>query len=102
MIQCTDKFFNKTKNIATLLLMSETHLPCLSKVILKVRYNGDIQKGQANIATIRLDQSCLFTGGPVLINIKENNLCYMEVKNCSPVKRQDWSNLIVAMFACPF
>ena len=26
-------FFNKTKNTATLSIMSETHLPCLSKVI---------------------------------------------------------------------
>jgi len=76
-------FFNKTKNTATLSLMSETHLPCLSKIILKVRYNGDIQKGQANIATIKSDQSCLISGGPALINIEENNLCYIEVENCS-------------------
>jgi len=64
--------------------MSETHLPCLSKVILKVRYNGDIKKGQASIATIKSDQSCLISGGPVLIKIEENNLCYTEVENCSP------------------
>jgi len=64
--------------------MSETHFPCLFKVILKVRYNGDIQKGQANIATIKSDQSCLITWGPALINIEDNNLCYIEVKNCSP------------------
>jgi len=65
--------------------MSETHLPCLSKVILKVRYNGEIQKGQANIATIRSDQSQIITGGgPALIKIEENNLCYVEVENCSP------------------
>ncbi len=64
--------------------MSETHLPCLSKVILKVRYNGEIQKGQANIATIKSDQSRLISGGPALINIEENNLCYIEVENCSP------------------
>jgi hypothetical protein len=77
-------FFNKTKNTATLSLMSETHLPCLSKMILKVRYNGDIRKGQANIATIKSDQSCLISGGPALINIEDNNLCYIEVENCSP------------------
>jgi len=77
-------FLNKTKNTATLSLMSETHLPCLSKMILKVRYNGDIQKGQANIATIKSDQSCLISGGPALIKIEENNLCYIEVENCSP------------------
>jgi hypothetical protein len=70
-------FFNKTKNTATLSIMSETHLPCLSKVILKVRYNGDIQKGRANIATIKSDQSCLITGGPALVlhvisNLKED------------------------------
>jgi hypothetical protein len=53
-------------------------------MILKVRYNGDIQKGQANIATIKSDQSCLISGGPALINIEENNLCYIEVENCSP------------------
>ena len=64
--------------------MSETHLPCLSKMILKVRYKGDIQKGRANIATIKSDQSCLITGGPALINIEDNNLCYIEVENCSP------------------
>jgi len=45
-------FFNRTKNIATLSLMSETHLPALKKVILKVRYNGELQKGMAIIATI--------------------------------------------------
>jgi len=49
--------------------MSETHLPCLSKVILKVRFNGNIQKGQANIETIKSDQSCLILGGLALINI---------------------------------
>jgi hypothetical protein len=64
--------------------MSETHLPCLSKVILKVRYNVDIQKGQANIATIRSDQSCLISGGPALVNIEDNNLCYIKDENCSP------------------
>jgi hypothetical protein len=53
-------------------------------VILKVRYNGEIQKGQANIATVKSDQSCLISGGPALINIGENNLCYIEVENCSP------------------
>ncbi len=52
-------------------------------MILKVRYNGDIQKGQANIATIKSDQSCLISGGPALIKIEENNLCYIEVENCS-------------------
>jgi len=46
---------------------------------LKVRY-----KGQANIATIKSDQSCLISGGPALINIEDNNLCYIEVENCSP------------------
>ncbi len=76
-------FFNKTKDTATLSLMSETHLPCLSKMILKVRYNGECKDGQANIATIHSDQSCLISGGPALINIK-NNLCYIEVENCSP------------------
>jgi Retroviral aspartyl protease./Reverse transcriptase (RNA-dependent DNA polymerase). len=76
-------FFNKTKDTATLSLMSETHLPCLSKMILKVRYNGECKSGQANIATIHSDQSCLISGGPALINIK-NNLCYIEVENCSP------------------
>jgi len=64
--------------------MSEMHLPCLSKIILKVRYNGDIQKGQANIATNKSDQSCLISGGPALIKIEENNLCYIKVENCSP------------------
>jgi len=53
-------------------------------MILKVRYNGDIQKEQANIATIRSDQSCLISGGPALIKIEDNNLCYIEVENCSP------------------
>jgi len=63
--------------------MSETHLPCLSKVIMKVRYNGDLQKGKAHIATIRSDKSALITGGPALIKIEENNLCYIEIENCS-------------------
>jgi len=63
--------------------MSETHLPCLSKIILKVRYNGELQKGLANIATIRSDQSALITGGPALIKIEENNLFYIEIENCS-------------------
>ena len=77
-------FFNKAKDTATLSIMSETHLPCLSKVILKVRYNGEIQKGQAHIATIKSDQSCLISGGPALIKITDNNCCYVEVENCSP------------------
>jgi len=64
--------------------MSETHLPCLSKVILKVRYNGDVKNGKTNIATIHSDQSCLISGGPALIKIEDNNLCYIEVENCSP------------------
>jgi hypothetical protein len=64
--------------------MSETHLPSLTKIILKVRYNGEIQKGQAHIATIKSDQSCLISGGPALIKIAENNCCYIEVENCSP------------------
>jgi len=77
-------FFNKTKQTATLSMMSETHLPCLSKVIMKVRYNGELQKGRAHIATIRSDQSTLITGGPALIKIEDNNLCYIEIENCSP------------------
>ena len=77
-------FFNKAKDTATLSVMSETHLPSLTKIILKVRYNGEIQKGQAHIATIKSDQSCLISGGPALIKIAENNCCYIEVENCSP------------------
>jgi len=77
-------FFNKTKQTATLSMMSETHLRCLSKVIMKVRYNGDLQKRKAHIATIKSDQSALITGGPALIKIEENNLCYIEIENCSP------------------
>ncbi len=64
--------------------MSETHLPCLSKVIMKVWYNGEVQKGKAHIATIRSEQSALITGGPALIKIEENNFCYIEIENCSP------------------
>jgi len=67
--------FNKTKNTATLLLMSKTHLPCLSKIILKVRYNGEIKEGQANIATIESGQLPFISGGPDLINIEETNFC---------------------------
>jgi hypothetical protein len=77
-------FLNKTKNTATLSLMSKTHLPAFTKMILKVRYNGEIQKGMASIPTIRSYQSCLITGGPALINIEDKNLCYIEVENCSP------------------
>ena len=77
-------FFNKTKNKATLSLMKDLVLPELSKSIIKVRYNGENQKGRASIATIRLDESCLITGGPALINILEQNLCYIEIKNCAP------------------
>jgi len=79
-------FFNKTKQTPTLTMMSETHLPCLSKVIMKVRYNGELQKGRAHIATIKSDQSTLITGGPALIKIEDNNLCYIEIEieNCSP------------------
>ncbi len=78
-------FFNKANDTATtILLMSETHLPCLSKIILKLRYNGEIKTGQASIATIHSDQSSLISGGPALINIKDYNFCYLEIKNCSP------------------
>jgi len=65
-------------------MMYETHLPSLSKVIMKVRYNGEIQKGKAHITTIRSDQSARITGGPELIKIEENNLCYIKIENCSP------------------
>jgi len=73
-------FFNKAKDTATLSLMSETHLPCLSKVILKVRYNGEIQKGQAHIATIKSDQSCLISGGPALIKIEKTAVVMLKLK----------------------
>jgi len=55
--------------------MSKTHLPCLSKIILKVRYNGEIKEGQANIATIESGQLPFISGGPDLINIEETNFC---------------------------
>ena len=77
-------FFNKTRNKATLSLMKDLVLPELSKSIIKVRYNGETQKGRASIATIRSDESCLITGGPALINILDQNLCYIEVENCAP------------------
>jgi len=51
---------------------------------MKVRYNGEQQKGRAHIATIRSDQSALITGGPALIKIEDNNLCYIEIENFSP------------------
>ncbi len=58
-------------------MMSETHLPCLSKVIMIVRYNREILKGKAHI---RSDQSALITGGLALIKIEENNLCYIKIE----------------------
>lgn len=48
-----------------------------------MRYNWELQKGMASIATIKSDQSCLITGGPALINIEEKNLCCIEVENSS-------------------
>ncbi len=78
--------------------MSETHLPCLSKLILKVRYNGEIQKGQAHIATIKSEELCLISGGPALINIEDNNCCYIEVKTVLHVT----SNLKEALQLLPW
>jgi len=63
--------------------MSETHLPALTKLVLKVRYNGEKKDNIASIITIWSDQSCLIKGGPALIDIQDKNLCYIEIENCS-------------------
>ena len=77
-------FFNRTNDRATLSLMKETHLPALSKVILKARFNGEIKDGSIQIATIKSDDSTLITGGPALIKIEKMNICHIEVANCAP------------------
>ena len=77
-------FFNRTNDRATLSLMKETHLPALSKVILKARFNGEIKDGSIHIATIKSDDSNLITGGPALIKIEKMNICHIEVANCAP------------------
>ena len=59
-------------------------LLALSKSIVKVRYNGDKQKGMTSIATIRSDEDSLITGGPALIDIQEKNLCFIKIENWAP------------------
>ena len=51
----------------------------------------------ASIATIKSDEDSLITESPALIDIQEQNLCFIEIENCAPyeVRLQRGSTIAV-------
>ena len=79
-----DVFFSANHKNSVISLMTEEFMPALTKKIIKVKYHGTPNQDQVHVATIYLDKSKLIQGGPALVKIDENKLCYIEVANCAP------------------
>ena len=76
--------FSANQNYSVILIMTEEFMPALTKKIIKVKYHGTTNQDQVHVANIYLDESKLIQGGPALVKIDENKLCYIEVANCAP------------------
>ena len=77
-------FFSNDHSNSVISIMSEVHMPALSKKIIKVNYHGKPNRNQVHVATIYSEESKLIQGGPALVEIDDKQTCCIEIANCAP------------------
>ena len=91
-------FAQRTKQQqAVLSLTKETNVKALSKHVINAYFNGTPTPNSSYVATIFSPESKLISGGPALIKIGDDNMCYIEIANCAPFEQYLSRGSIIAM-----
>ncbi len=68
----------------SIMALKNTVLPAMTFTIVKAKFKGTREEIPTYVATICAPRMPIISGMPSIVNVEENNICNIIIKNCAP------------------